>query len=47
MRKAVRKFTDDRGHTAWKKCGQYIKRHGGSFEFAGATCAKKWDELQG
>ena len=30
----------------WKYIAGYIEEHGGSYSFAPATCAKKWDELR-
>lgn len=29
----------------WKIIAAYISEHGGSYDFAAATCAKKWDEV--
>jgi hypothetical protein len=31
----------------WKHIAEYIEEHGGSYSFAPATCAKKWDEVIG
>jgi hypothetical protein len=31
----------------WKHIAEYIEKHGGSYSFAPATCAKKWDEVVG
>lgn len=30
---------------SWKIIAAYISEHGGSYDFAAATCAKKWDEV--
>jgi hypothetical protein len=30
----------------WKYIAEYIEEHGGTYSFAPATCAKKWDELR-
>ena len=30
----------------WKYIAQYMEKHGSSYSFAPATCAKKWDELR-
>lgn len=29
----------------WKIIASFISEHGGSYDFAAATCAKKWDEV--
>ena len=33
------------GKLPWKDISAYIRQHGGSYTFAPATCAKKWDEV--
>jgi hypothetical protein len=33
------------GKLPWKEVSEYITRYGGSYCFAPATCAKKWDEV--
>ena len=35
------------GKLPWKDVSEYIRQHGGSYSFAPATCAKKWDEVSG
>jgi hypothetical protein len=35
------------GKLPWKDISEYIRQHGGSYSFAPATCAKKWDEVTG
>lgn len=32
---------------SWKKVGQYIWSHGGSYQFGNATCKKKWCDIHG
>ncbi|KAL2009949.1 hypothetical protein VTN00DRAFT_5756 [Thermoascus crustaceus] len=32
---------------SWKKVGEYIWNHGGSYHFGNATCKKKWCEIYG
>ena len=29
----------------WKKVGEYIVKHGGSYHFGNTTCRKRWDLL--
>ncbi|KAI2630633.1 hypothetical protein GGR54DRAFT_635240 [Hypoxylon sp. NC1633] len=49
LKKAVRKL--NRGNdpiqtkAPWGQVADYIKDHGGSYHFGGATCHKKWKEL--
>lgn len=35
------------GKLPWKDISAYIRQHGGSYSFAPATCARKWDEVIG
>jgi hypothetical protein len=35
------------GKLPWKDISAYIRQHGGSYSFAPATCAKKWEEVAG
>jgi hypothetical protein len=35
------------GKLPWKDISAYIRQHGGTYSFAPATCAKKWDEVAG
>jgi hypothetical protein len=30
---------------SWKKVGEYILEHGGSYRFGNSTCKKKWIEV--
>nr|OQO24574.1 hypothetical protein B0A51_09731 [Rachicladosporium sp. CCFEE 5018] len=34
------------GKLPWKRISVWIKEHGGSYLFAPATCAKKWEEVE-
>ena len=48
LAEAVEKF--DRGEGAnlpWKKMAKWMKKEGSSYLFAPATCAKKWQEING
>ncbi|KAK0366536.1 hypothetical protein LTR91_004749 [Friedmanniomyces endolithicus] len=48
LRRAVAHFeASSRGKMPWKKVGDWVKEHGGSYRFGGSTCAKKWDQLRG
>ncbi|KAF2486584.1 hypothetical protein BDY17DRAFT_321364 [Neohortaea acidophila] len=35
-----------RRRTPWKKVSEWMKKHGGSYRFAPATCARKWEEVK-
>ena len=35
------------GKLPWKDISAYIREHGGTYSFAPATCAKKWEEVSG
>lgn len=30
----------------WKKVAEWMLSHGASYPFAGATCAKKWEQIR-
>ncbi|TKA76756.1 hypothetical protein B0A55_03648 [Friedmanniomyces simplex] len=46
LRSAVAHFEAiTRGKLPWKKVGDWVREHGGSYRFGGSTCAKKWDQL--
>ena len=48
LRDAVERY--DRGNGAalpWQKMAKWMKKEGSSYEFAPATCAKKWQEING
>ena len=47
LKQAVDKFDQDGGPMPWKKMSQWMKKKGCSYEFAPATCAKKWAEVEG
>ena len=46
LRKAVAKYDTDGGSLPWKKMSKWMKSKGSSYEFAPATCAKKWQEIE-
>ncbi|KAK0271706.1 hypothetical protein LTR91_003788 [Friedmanniomyces endolithicus] len=47
LRRAVAHFEATcRGKMPWKKVGDWVREHGGSYRFGGSTCAKKWDQLR-
>jgi len=48
LRRAVAHFeATSRGKMPWKKVGDWVREHGGSYRFGGSTCAKRWDQLRG
>lgn len=47
LRRAVEKHDRDGGSLPWKKMAGWMKKKGSSYEFAPATCAKKWAEING
>lgn len=47
-RKAAGNYAKMReGKVPWKRISAWIKDNGGSYLFAPATCARKWDEVEG
>jgi hypothetical protein len=34
------------GKLPWKKVAEWMFSHGSSYPFAGATCAKKWEQMR-
>ncbi|KAI1104203.1 hypothetical protein F4804DRAFT_332497 [Jackrogersella minutella] len=48
LKKAVRKLNKETtpGKAPWGQVADYIAKNGGSYQFGGATCHRKWKELQ-
>ena len=45
-RKANLRQRSNGGKLPWKKVAEWMFSHGASYPFAGATCAKKWEQMR-